>query len=73
MPSAADALVTTMTNGAAWGTDYFTRVAVAKSNIFVNVAKETAAFTSDQILEQSGVAILAQAEQLPSLALKLLQ
>ena len=39
----------------------------------VNVAKETAAFTSDQILEQSGVAILAQAEQLPSLALKLLQ
>jgi flagellin len=38
----------------------------------VNVAQETAAFTSDQILEQSGVAILAQAEQLPSLALKLL-
>ncbi len=39
---------------------------------FVNVAQETSAFTSDQILEQSGVAILAQAEQLPSLALKLL-
>jgi flagellin len=39
----------------------------------VNVASETATFTSDQILEQSGVAILAQAEQLPSLALKLLQ
>src|ERR1700735_4947712 len=39
----------------------------------VNVAQETGAFTSDQLLEQSGVAILAQAEQLPSLALKLLQ
>ncbi len=39
----------------------------------VNVASETATFTSDQILEQSGVAVLAQAEQLPSLALKLLQ
>ncbi len=38
----------------------------------VNVAQETATFTSDNILMQSGVAILAQAEQLPSLALKLL-
>ncbi len=38
----------------------------------VNVASETATFTSEQILEQSGVAVLAQAEQLPSLALKLL-
>jgi flagellin len=38
----------------------------------VNVASESATFTSDQILEQSGVAILAQAEQLPSLALKLI-
>jgi flagellin len=39
----------------------------------VNVAQETSAFTSDQILEQSGVSVLAQAEQLPQLALKLLQ
>ncbi len=39
----------------------------------VNVAQETSTFASDQILEQSGVSVLAQAEQLPSLALKLLQ
>ncbi len=38
----------------------------------VNVAQATATYTSQQILEQSGVAILAQAEQLPALALKLL-
>ncbi|MFO0844557.1 MAG: DUF1254 domain-containing protein [Gemmataceae bacterium] len=38
---------TTITNGAAWGTDYFTRLAVAKSNIFVNVAKETRYFYQD--------------------------
>lgn len=42
------------------------------SLVDVNVAQESAAFTSDQILEQSGVAILAQANQLPSLALKLI-
>ena len=39
----------------------------------VNVAQETSVFASDQILEQSGVSVLAQAEQLPSLAEKLLQ
>lgn len=39
----------------------------------VNVAQETSVFTSDQILEQTGVAVLAQAQQLPSLAEKLLQ
>jgi flagellin len=38
----------------------------------VNVAQATATYTSQQILEQSGVAVLAQAEQLPALALKLL-
>jgi flagellin len=38
----------------------------------VNIAQESATFTSDQILQQSGVAILAQSEQLPALALKLL-
>lgn len=31
----------TVANGAAFGTDYFTRTAVAKSNIFVNKANET--------------------------------
>jgi flagellin len=39
----------------------------------VNVAQETSEFTSDQILEQTGVSVLAQAQQLPSLAEKLLQ
>lgn len=38
----------------------------------VNVAQETTTFASDQILEQSGLSVLAQAQQLPSLALKLL-
>jgi hypothetical protein len=31
----------TIANGAAFGTDYFTRTAVAKSNIFVNAVNET--------------------------------
>lgn len=39
----------------------------------VNVASETTTFASEQILEQSGVSILAQAQQLPALAEKLLQ
>lgn len=34
-------------NGAQFGTDYFTRTAVAKSNIFVNRPKETAYFYQD--------------------------
>ena len=38
----------------------------------INVASATTTFTTLQILEQAGVAILAQAEQLPSLAQKLL-
>jgi flagellin len=38
----------------------------------VNVAAETTTFASDQILMQGGVAILAQVQQLPSLAVKLL-
>jgi flagellin len=38
----------------------------------VNVAQMTSQFTSQQILEQAGVSILAQASQLPSLAQKLL-
>lgn len=37
----------TINNGAAFGTDYFTRTAVAKSNILVNVAKETKYFYQD--------------------------
>ncbi|WP_252721356.1 hypothetical protein, partial [Acinetobacter baumannii] len=32
---------TTTSNNAAFGTDYFTRTAVAKSNIFVNASNET--------------------------------
>lgn len=38
---------TTISNGAAWGTDYYTRAAVAKSNIFVNKARETRYFYQD--------------------------
>jgi hypothetical protein len=38
---------TTVDNGAAWGTDYYSRTAVAKSNIFVNSAKETRYFYQD--------------------------
>src|SRR5271169_172555 len=38
---------TTQRNGARWGTDYFTRTAVAKSNIFVNTPLETTYFYQD--------------------------
>jgi flagellin len=37
------------------------------------VAEETAAMTRNQILSQAGVAVLAQANQLPSAALSLLR
>ena len=37
----------TVLNGAAFGTDYFTRTAIAKSNILVNTARETAYFYQD--------------------------
>ena len=39
----------------------------------VNVAQETAMYTSTNILEQAGVSVLAQSNQLPAMALKLLQ
>ncbi len=38
---------TTQSNGAQFGTDYFTRAAVAKSNIFVNKPAETKYFYQD--------------------------
>jgi hypothetical protein len=38
---------TTQINGARFGTDYFTRLAVAKSNIFVNLQTETKYFYQD--------------------------
>jgi hypothetical protein len=38
---------TTVTNGAAFGTDYFTRTAVARSNIFVNKPNEAKYFYQD--------------------------
>jgi len=43
---------TTITNGAAFGVDYFTRAAVAKSNIFVNKGTEAKYFYQD--LDSSG-------------------
>lgn len=42
-----DALWSTTDNNAAFGTDYFTRTAVAKSNILVNAANETKYFYQD--------------------------
>ncbi|GAA5053500.1 DUF1214 domain-containing protein [Nocardia callitridis] len=38
---------TTQRNGAAFGTDYLSRTAIAKSNIFVNTANETAYYYQD--------------------------
>ncbi|HUJ59760.1 MAG TPA: flagellin [Kofleriaceae bacterium] len=38
----------------------------------VDIASETAKMTQDNILEQAGVSVLSQANQLPSIALKLL-
>ena len=35
------------TNNAGWGTDYFLRTAVARSNMFVNAARETRYFYND--------------------------
>ena len=43
----------TISNEAAFGTDYFTRTAVAKSNIFVNAPNETKYFYKD--LDAAGV------------------
>jgi hypothetical protein len=43
---------TTTSNNAAFGTDYFTRAAVAKSNIFVNAPNETKYFYQD--LDENG-------------------
>jgi hypothetical protein len=43
---------TTISNGAAFGTDYFTRTAVGKSNILVNKPQETNYFYQD--LDQGG-------------------
>ncbi|NUU37825.1 DUF1254 domain-containing protein [Pseudomonas sp. C2B4] len=44
---------TTITNGARFGTDYFTRTAVARSNILVNASNETRYFYQD--LDAAGV------------------
>ena len=39
----------------------------------MDVAEETARMTRNQILMQSGISVLAQANQIPQLALSLLQ
>ena len=39
----------------------------------VNMATEMTNFTKDQVLQQAGVSILAQANQLPDATLKLLE
>lgn len=52
----------------------FTNLSAANSRIRdVDVAEETAAMSRNQILMQSGVSVLAQANQIPQLALGLLQ
>ncbi|CAJ0557378.1 unnamed protein product, partial [Mesorhabditis spiculigera] len=48
----------TANNGAAFGTDYFSRTAVARSNIFVNQQKETKYFYQD--LDKSGTRLNGQ-------------
>jgi flagellin len=51
-----------------------TNMTAALSNIKdVDVASETASLSQEQVLSQAGVAVLAQANQAPQLALKLLQ
>jgi len=51
----------------------FTNLSASNSRIRdVDVAEETAQMTREQILMQSGVAVLAQANQIPQLALSLL-
>jgi flagellin len=51
-----------------------TNLAAANASLIdVNFAQETTQFTTDQILEQSGVSMLSQAQQTPALVLKLLQ
>lgn len=49
---------TTIRNGAAFGLDYFTRTAVARSNIMVNKRAETGYFYQD--LDQTGAALNGQ-------------
>jgi flagellin len=50
-----------------------TNLAAANSRIRdVDVAEESAAMTKNNILSQAGIAVLSQANQLPSMALKLL-
>lgn len=52
----------------------YTNVSAANSRIRdVDVAEETATMSRNQILMQSGVSVLAQANQIPQLALSLLQ
>jgi len=52
----------------------YTNLSAANSRITdVDVAEETAAMTKSNILSQAGLAVLAQANQLPQAALKLLQ
>ena len=49
-------------------------LSAARSRILdADIAQETSNLTKQQILQQSGVAILSQANQTPQLALQLLQ
>ncbi|MDR2901962.1 MAG: DUF1214 domain-containing protein [Lactobacillales bacterium] len=48
----------TINNGAAFGIDYFTRTAAARSNIFVNAPKETKYFYQD--LDSAGARLVGK-------------
>ncbi|KFZ36910.1 flagellin [Shewanella mangrovi] len=62
-----------MTHNIANSANVQANVADAKSRIVdVDFAKETAAMTKNQVLQQTGSAMLAQANQLPQVALSLL-
>jgi flagellin len=53
---------------------YSQNLSAAQSSIVdANMAAETTNFTKDQVLEQAGVSVLAQAKSLPQAVLKLLE
>jgi flagellin len=86
MTAVQDAINTLASDAAALGSSQnqiqalSNNVTVAQQNLTsahadlvdVNVASATSQFTSLQILEQSGISVLSQAQQLPQLALKLI-
>lgn len=68
--AAQNRLSTTISNLKSWNEN----LSAANSRIMdVDVAQETSKYTQNQILVQAGVSVLAQANQMPSVALSLLK